>query len=190
MGLPFQGNVQPMSYQFEKLTVLIVESNHAMFDLTKGVLSSFGIGRIISAYDTKNGFREFQLSQPDLVIVDWLADESSGLDLTRKIRTSPDSPNPYVPIIMMTGYSQKKRVIMARDSGVSEFVVKPYTASTLYKKIETIIEQPRQFIKAPNFFGPDRRRKSNEFTGKDRRKSKARPRRASDVAREITKKPK
>ncbi|MGM0422675.1 MAG: response regulator [Pseudomonadota bacterium] len=178
-----------MSYQFGKLTVLIVESNHAMFDLTKGVLSSFGIGHIISAYDAESGFREFKLSKPDLVIVDWLTDAPGGLELTRKIRTSPDSPNPYTPIIMMTGYSQKRRVIMARDSGVSEFVVKPFTAATLYKKIETIIEQPRQFVKSPDFFGPDRRRKSDDFKGKDRRQNKPRPRRASEVARDINKKP-
>lgn len=178
-----------MAYQFAKLTVLIVESNHAMFDLTKSVLSSFGVGQIISAYTAESGFREFCQTQPDLVLVDWLIDEPGGLDLTRQIRSSPDSPNPYVPIIMMTGYSQKRRVLMARDSGVSEFVVKPYTAATLYKKIETIIEQPRQFVKSPDFFGPDRRRKSQDFTGEDRRVKPPAPRKASNIARNMKNKP-
>lgn len=174
-----------MAYQFAKLTVLVVESNHAMFDLTKGVLSSFGIGQIISAYTAESGFREFCNTKPDLVLVDWLIDAPGGLDLTRQIRTSPESPNPFVPIIMMTGYSQKRRVLMARDSGVSEFVVKPYTAATLYKKIETIIEQPRQFVKSPNFFGPDRRRKSDDFTGVDRRANPPKPKTPSGIAKNM-----
>ena len=179
-----------MPYQFSKLSVLVVESNNAMFDLTKGVLSSFGVGQIISAYRADQGFQQFCEYDPDLVIVDWLSENPNGADLTKMIRTSPKSPNPFVPIIMMTGYSQKRRVMIARDSGITEFVVKPFTAATLYQKIEAIIEKPRDFVKSPDFFGPDGRRKSSNFTGVDRRKSGAKkPQgssgRASEIAREI-----
>lgn len=170
-----------MSYEFSKLSVLIVESNHAMFDLTKGVLDTFGVGRIISAYNAEVGYEKFCEFKPDLVIVDWLSDEQNGLTLTRKIRNDLSSPNPFVPIIMMTGFSQKRRVTMARDSGITEFIVKPFTAATLYKRLETVIEQPRKFIKSHDFFGPDRRRRNGEFTGEDRRNKK--PRKASDILR-------
>jgi len=158
-----------MAYQFNNITVLIVESTHAMFDLTKSVLDTFGVGTIVSAYDNESGFAEFCKHKPDLVILDWLGGPSNGLELTRRIRQDDQSPTPYVPIIMMTGFSQKKRVIMARDSGITEFIVKPFTAHTLYKRIERIIEQPRQFVRSNDFFGPDRRRQELPFTGTERR---------------------
>lgn len=160
-----------MSYQFSNIKILVVESSHAMFNLTKSVLTAFGVSQIISAYDTETGFKEFVKHNPDLVILDWLQEPDNGLELTKQIRTSHLSPNPFVPIIMMTGFSQKKRVIMARDSGVTEFVVKPFTAKTLYQRMEQIIENPRQFVRSPDFFGPDRRRKAADapYDGPERR---------------------
>ena len=161
-----------MSYQFKNTTVLIVESTRAMFDLTKGVLGAFGVGNMIYAHDKATGFAEFCKHNPDLVIVDWLSDPDNGLELTKQIRNDPKSPNPFVPIIMMTGYSQKKRVVMARDSGITEFLVKPFTAKTLYNRIEQIVEKPRQFVKAPEYFGPERRRRAEDYKGAERREER------------------
>lgn len=158
-----------MAYDFSKIKVLIVENNPAMFDLTKSVLGAFGIYSIISAYNVNDGFKKFQQERPDLVIIDWLDEKQGGVKLTEMIRKSDGSRNPFVPIIMMTGYSQKRRVIMARDSGITEFLVKPFTAQALYDKIEAVIEKPRQFVKADSFFGPDRRRKKDSYSGIDRR---------------------
>jgi len=172
-----------MSYNFKALTVLVVESSHAMFELTKSVLQTFGVDNIVYAHDCDTGFKKFCTEQPDMIIVDWLDDHQTGLDLTRRIRTDKDSPNPFVPVIMMTGFSQKKRVFMARDSGITEFIVKPYTAKTLYKRIERIIEQPRQFVKSKDFFGPDRRRQRIPFSGYDRRKNREeKPKKSASVA--------
>jgi len=92
-----------------------------------------------------------------------------GIDFTRMVRTAPDSPNPFVPIIMLTAHSSMERVIQARDSGVNEFLAKPVTAKGLYNRIATVIESPRQFVRASEYFGPDRRRSVKEFMGMDRR---------------------
>ena len=73
---------------------------------------------------------------------------------------------------------------MARDSGITEFLVKPYTAKTLYDKIEAIIERPRNFVKADGFFGPDRRRKKVNYMGQDRRQGKSKPRTPAQIAKE------
>jgi DNA-binding response OmpR family regulator len=141
-----------------------------MFSLTKSVLMTFGVTQIYSAFTTKQGFDTFCRLNPDLVIMDWLGEPKSGLDLTKMIRSDSKSPNPFVPIILMTGYSQKKRVLMARDSGITEFIVKPFTAKALYQRIEQLIEKPRLFVKSDSYFGPDRRRKrETEYTGPERR---------------------
>ncbi len=160
-----------MTYNFKETSVLVVESSQAMFDLIKSVLMVFGIKEVYAAYSTADGFKVFCDHNPDLVIVDWLEDPENGLELTKRIRTDASSPNPFVPVVMMTGYSQKKRILMARDSGITEFMAKPFTAKTLYDRIEQIIEQPRQFVKAPKYFGPDRRRRSKTYDGQERRDS-------------------
>jgi len=79
-----------------------------------------------------------------------------------------------VPIIMLTGHSEKKRVISARDAGVTEFLAKPISAKSLYQRILNIVINPRPFIKSKGYFGPDRRRNAAaNYTGPERRKNEA-----------------
>ena len=77
-----------------------------------------------------------------------------GFELARRIRRDEDSPNPYVPIILCTGYTELGLVIAARDAGVNEVLAKPITANTLYNRIRTIIEEPRQFVQLDSFLRP------------------------------------
>ena len=164
-----------MTYKLNKITVMIVEEAQEMFELTRAVLQTFGINRIISANNADSGFRKFCNYNPDLIILDWLEGdayeqhESDGLALVKKIRHDNKSPNPFVPIILMTGYSIKRNIRLARDKGATEFIAKPFTAKTLYSKIEHIIERPRKFVKTPNFFGPDRRRQEASYGGEEKR---------------------
>lgn len=74
-----------------------------------------------------------------------------GISLTRRLRNDPLSPNQYVPVILMTGFSEKRRVMQARDVGVTEFLVKPFNARDLYRRIAQIIEKPRQFVRSEDF---------------------------------------
>lgn len=151
-----------MSYDFKKVSILIVEDNMPMLSLTKALLEIFGAVNVLSARNGDDGFRIFCKEKPDIVIADWMMKPTDGIALTLKIRNDPDSPNPFVPIILMTGFSEKRRVIAARDAGVTEFLMKPFNARDLYRRIAQIIEKPREFVKSDNFFGPDRRRIINE----------------------------
>jgi DNA-binding response OmpR family regulator len=94
-----------------------------------------------------------------------------GLELTQMIRQPGANANPYVPIIMLTGHSEKKRIIGARDAGVTEFLAKPISAKSLYERILNVVANPRPFIKTKSYFGPDRRRNVNSsYVGPERRK--------------------
>jgi CheY-like chemotaxis protein len=94
-----------------------------------------------------------------------------GLELTQMIRQPGANSNPYVPIIMLTGHSEKRRVIAARDAGITEFLAKPISAKLLYERILNVVANPRPFIKTKTYFGPDRRRGMNTgYTGPERRK--------------------
>ena len=69
------------------------------------------------------------------------------------------------------GPPRQRRVTAARDSGVSEFLSKPFTVTGLLKRIEALIHSPRPFVKSETYFGPDRRRRDDpNYTGPDRRK--------------------
>lgn len=153
-----------MTYRFEKLSVLVVEDMTPLKKLLTSVLTTLGVGLIYTANDGEEGFRVFCENKPDIVITDWLMEPGAGLDLVEKIRRDPQSPNRMTPIIIMTGYGTLPRVNSARNKGVTEFLVKPFSAADLAKRIAYVIEKPRDFIDAEGFFGPDRRRVKSKDT--------------------------
>lgn len=160
-----------MPYDFKDVKVLIIETSPPLFDLLKGVLKFFTVPekQITPAFGVDEAFAEFKKDNHDLVIVDWMQNPDRGLILTKRFRTDPETPNPFVPILMTAGSGHQNRVIRARDAGVSDYLVKPFTARTLALKIENIVEHPRSFVIADNYTGPDRRRKNLPFEGADRR---------------------
>jgi len=85
------------------------------------------------------------------------------------VRTDPESPDQFVPIIMLSGHTEKARVMQARDAGITEFMAKPIAARALYARMVAVIEHPRTFVKTASYFGPDRRRQDMPFPGPDRR---------------------
>ena len=117
------------------------------------------------------GLEAFTHYSPDIVITDWSMPIFDGLELTQMIRQPGANANPYVPIIMLTGHSEKKRVVQARDAGVTEFLAKPISAKALYQRVLNIVANPRPFIKTKSYFGPDRRRSASPaYIGPERRK--------------------
>jgi len=93
----------------------------------------------------------------------------SGVKFAHEIRRGENSTNPTVPIIMATAYSAASHVLAARDEGVNDFVFKPLSANSLMTHILRVVEHPRPFIKAVNYFGPDRRRVERPLRGPERR---------------------
>lgn len=159
-----------MTYDLSHVTVLLVDDMRPMLSLTKSILLTFGFTNIVTAENGQDGYKKYCHHKPDFILTDWLMDPVDGLELTRMVRKNPDSPNPFTPIIMMTGFSSRMRVMKARDHGITEFLVKPFTAKDLYSRVFQIIERPRQFVSTEEFFGPDRRRKKvKDYEGPRRR---------------------
>lgn len=142
----------------ESLNILLVDDNQHMRAITSTILQSAGIRNIREVGDGATALEALRDHAVDLVIVDFNMIPLDGVEFTRLVRNSPDSINPYLPIIMMTGHSEKHRVTEARDAGVTEFVVKPITAKTVFDRIQAVILRPRAFVKTESYFGPDRRR--------------------------------
>jgi CheY-like chemotaxis protein len=155
---------------FETLKALIVEDNAHMRSLLRSLLNSVGIKEIAEAAHGRAAIDALRERKADLVLSDMAMKPMDGIEFTRHIRTHEHSPNPFVPIIMITGHTEKHRVEAARDAGVTEFLAKPITAANLFTRIAEIVERPRAFVRCENYFGPDRRRRLiDDYAGPWRR---------------------
>jgi CheY-like chemotaxis protein len=159
-----------VGYALDKLRVLIVDDNAHIRELLRTILQTVGAGMIDVAGDAATAFDSYCRREYDVVFTDSGMAPVSGLEFVDMIRTSPKSPNPYVPIIMLSALSDEEGIKAARDHGVTEFLAKPFTAEIVLKRLEAVIENPRPFVRTQTFFGPDRRRKSSlDYTGPERR---------------------
>ncbi|MCA0399751.1 MAG: response regulator [Proteobacteria bacterium] len=140
-----------------RLRFLIIDDNSYMRRIIRTLLHGFGTREVFEAEDGAAGLEAFATHLPDVVITDWSMPVFDGIELTKMIRQPDTSPNPFVPIIMITGYAERSRVFEARDAGVSEMLVKPISAKGLYQRIAKVVLNPRPFIRTDTYFGPDRR---------------------------------
>jgi CheY-like chemotaxis protein len=155
---------------FHHLKALVVDDNAHMRILLRSLLQAQGLQHIYEAVDGATGFAELRDKRPDFVLSDLSMVPVDGIEFTRRVRLSENSPNPFVPIIMVTGHTERQRVEAARDAGVTEFLAKPITAQNILLRIVEIVDRPRPFVRCVSYFGPDRRRRRDErYTGPWRR---------------------
>lgn len=160
-----------MSTYLQKIRILIVDDQSFTRILLRRILSVLGGRRISEAKNVETAWEQLKKSpHPDILIVDWEMESLNGLELVKRVRQDEDSPNKYMPIIMLTAHSEIPRIQKARDSGVNEFVIKPISPKTLFDRIDAVIEHPREFVRTKDFFGPDRRRQNKLQSGPERRK--------------------
>ena len=159
-----------MDRMLERLRVLIVDDNHHMINIVKTILRGFEVKDFYDANNAADAFQAIRGTQIDLVICDCAMEPVNGCELIRLIRNSEESPNHFVPIIMLSAYAERSKVEQARDVGVTEFCAKPVTATELYRKVCAVVNTPRPFVRTSVYFGPDRRRrKDDSYAGKERR---------------------
>ena len=148
-----------MKVGLQALRVLIVDDNEGARTLLSGMLQGIGINQI---RDAPNGSEAFQLLRhwtPDLAFVDLNMEPVDGIEFTRLVRTAPECPEPYLPIILVTGAAQVTRVKEARDAGVDQVLAKPVSPQLVVERLKAVIEAKRRFVRARDYVGPDRRRR-------------------------------
>lgn len=152
------------SYKLDKLNVLIVDDSKHMRQLMRSLLHAFGVGYVQEAVDGREAFIRLSQGGFDLILCDLVMEPVNGLDFVERVRKGKDSPDPFVPIIAVTGFTEQYRVMVARDAGVNEVLAKPISAKELATRIQAVIENPRPFVRTKTYFGPDRRRKREDQT--------------------------
>jgi PleD family two-component response regulator len=160
MKPPAKSLPKDISARITKVSVLIADDDRRIALIVRNVLESLGFANIHTARDGSQALQMLQTEKIDMVITDWQMSPMDGISLVKFLRTQDASPNRFMPIIMLTGNAEREHVESARDVGVTEFVVKPFSARTLCDRIAVLIENPRSFIMSKHFIGPDRRRRS------------------------------
>lgn len=159
-----------MAYNLERLTVLVVDDCINMQQLLRALLLSFGFSDVHTAKSGQAGIKVLEHLEPDFIICDYNMAPMNGVEFIRTLRNDEESPSRFVPIIMLTGHTEMSNILAARQAGATEFLAKPVSPQSLYKRIEMVIERPRDFVETKSFFGPDRRRSSiADWAGQDRR---------------------
>jgi len=157
-------------YRFDRLKVLVVDDNVHMRKLVSTILQAFGVVQITEVDNGERAWAALREFNHDVVVLDWVMEGMSGLELIRMIRANPQAPNPFVPVIMLTGHTSLDHVRQARDAGVNEFIAKPVSVKTMMSRLVAVIEHPRPFVRTQGYFGPCRRRRgADEYRGPERR---------------------
>ncbi|SOD95949.1 response regulator [Caenispirillum bisanense] len=150
--------------------VLVAEDNTFSRQLMRTTLRALTVGEIQEAVDGVEALEMVRHRMPDLVFTDFDLPHLDGIEFTRLVRTGMDSPNPFLPVVMISAHATRFHVLAARDAGVNEYLVKPFSAAGLFSRMRAVIESPRRYVRTKTYFGPDRRRRDDPlYRGPDRR---------------------
>ena len=152
--------------------ILLAEPNPLMRKVTRDILFLLGGRRIIDTGDINVAAQFIAQGGVDIVLSEWYLEGACGVDLVRWVRREQTDIR-FTPIIMLTSQTRVQNIVIARNSGITEFVAKPFTARSLIARIREVVERPRPFVGVGQYFGPDRRRRAGAVEKKAERRESA-----------------
>ena len=125
-----------MGHEIDELKVLVVEDNLQQRTMIRMMCKELGISQVFTANDGKEALDFLGACDDlvDVVICDWKMPRMTGIELLQQVRTV----DPDLPFLMLTGLANVDSVIAARESGVSAYLRKPYSAEQLEQKIRAL----------------------------------------------------
>ena len=153
--LPVDKNAEE---QVRSTKLLIVDNEHYTRKVIRGLLVAIGVRHIFEASDGLVGLEAVKTIAPDIVLLDWEMPFIDGADFMRIVRSPDTFPYADVPVIMLTGHSQKSRVLEAVRLGIHEYLLKPVSSQALLVRILSIINNPRPMVRKGSFYGPEPRK--------------------------------
>ncbi len=122
-----------------KMKILVVDDFSTMRRIVKNLLKQIGFENVEEAEDGAQAYSKLKTGGFGLVVSDWNMPNMDGLELLKKIRS--DSELKELPFLMVTAEAEKDKVIGAIQSGVNNYVVKPFTGEVLKEKLDKIFEK-------------------------------------------------
>jgi len=138
------------------VTALVVDSDHFTRGLVMQMLRGFGMDMPGTCETGEEAISYLQHHYVDLCIVEAVLPDMQSPDLIGWIRKQEKAMR-FIPVIVLTGYTQLRMVEAARDGGANNVVKKPVSPQGLFDRITWIARVSRPFIETTNYVGPDRR---------------------------------
>ena len=151
------GRAEEIKQRLRSLKVLIVDDNAFMRKIVRDLLSNIGIRHTSDAPDGIAALESIRGAMPDLVILDWEMPFLNGLEFVRIVRTPGVFPYSDLPIIMLSGHSERDHVLEAARLGVHEFLKKPVSANVLFQRIVSVVMKPRAMVHVGGCYRPEPR---------------------------------
>lgn len=162
-----------VTYNLSNLDILCVDNNRHMHQILKTFLSAMRIDSTRFCFDAADAFEMIKNRVPNIIITELEMEPLDGFDFMKLIRRGEDSPDTYIPILVLTGHTELDYIIRARNAGATEILAKPVSVDSLYDRLAWMVDNPRPFIKAKGFVGPDRRRAMRGYEGLEKRENSA-----------------
>jgi two-component system chemotaxis response regulator CheY len=121
------------------MKILDVDDFSTMRRIVKNLLRDLGFTNTFEADDGKTALPMLQGGGFDFLVTDWNMPGMTGIDLLKAVRSDPKLVN--LPVLMVTAEAKREQIILAAQTGVNGYVIKPFTAATLKEKIEKIFER-------------------------------------------------
>jgi two-component system chemotaxis response regulator CheY len=127
--------------------ILVIDDMPSIRELVKGQLKTMGFKHIYEAEDGEAGWealgRHFKAGEPiGLVVSDWNMPKLKGLELLKRVRASSEFKD--LPFVLLTSEAEREQVTEAVLSGVSQYVVKPFSSKTFEDKLKTVWDKHKK----------------------------------------------
>lgn len=163
MPVPFKKTIVDQS-------VLVFDADEFELSIVRQILRTLAIGKTYESKDAADALAILNHRRPDALVVGLSQKNTDGLHFVRQVRAEDQSECRDIPLLALMHAPTAAEILEARDAGVTEIAVRPIAADIFEKRLRTMIFQPRPFIEAEVYVGPDRRRKKEEANLTDERR--------------------
>lgn len=119
-------------------TILIIEDESAIRDMIQFALTPAGFN-VQEAGDIKQAEKYLALRHPDLILLDWMLPDQSGIAYSRKLKSH--SQLQHIPIIMLTAKAEEENKVRGLEAGVDDYITKPFSPRELIARINTVLRR-------------------------------------------------
>lgn len=141
----------------KSVTTLLVDRDPFTRGLVAQMLRGFGMDPPMQCETAAQAMHHLENHYADLCIFEAMQPDMAGAELIKWVRCQDKSPFRFVPIIVMSGYTQLRLISSARDAGANIVVKKPLSPQAIYDRVLWVARNQRPFIEAGDYIGPDRR---------------------------------
>lgn len=148
------------SLNLKGLNIMVADANDNIREIMQGVPRGFGATNVIDASDGESAMRDIPGRHVDLLFCDLYLPKIDGFSLIKKLRADEGNATRFIPILILTSHTQQRNIMKSRDAGANIVIAKPLSVKAVYDRLAWVAEEPRAFVQAAGYMGPDRRFKT------------------------------